>query len=169
MWKPNIRDTTPEGAQTRAELARVAKIEQTKGNKMTGAELGYRYVDSPLIAAEPGDGPQHDFMNYTPTTWPGARLPHAWLEDGSAVQDRIGNDLRYTLLRLGKTQADTPGLQKAFAALGAPLHVLDIPDDAPRNIYGYDLLLLRPDMHVVWRGNLLSEDPEKLARLATGN
>jgi 2-polyprenyl-6-methoxyphenol hydroxylase-like FAD-dependent oxidoreductase len=169
MWRPNIRDDTPEGAQTRAELARVAKIEQTKGNKMTGAELGYRYVDSPLITAEPGEGPVHDFMNYTPTTWPGARLPHAWLADGTAMQDRLGNKLSYTLLRLGNTPADTTGLQRAFAALGAPLQTLDIPDDAPRAVYGYDLLLLRPDMHVVWRGNAAPEDAEKLAKMATGN
>jgi 2-polyprenyl-6-methoxyphenol hydroxylase-like FAD-dependent oxidoreductase len=169
MWRPNIRDNTPEGERTRAELARVAKIEQTKGNKMTGAELGYRYTDSRLIVSEPGDGPQHDFMNYMPTTWPGARLPHVWLDDGSAMQDRIGNGLAYTLLRLGRTQADTAGLQRAFATLGAPLHVLDIPDEAPRAVYGYDLLLLRPDMHVAWRGNAAPEDPDKLARMATGN
>jgi hypothetical protein len=169
MWRPNIRDDTPEGAQTRAELTRVAKDEQTKGNKMTGAELGYRYEHSPLVAAEPGEPPAHDFINYTPTTWPGARLPHAWLDDRAAVQDRIGNDLRYTLLRLGHTQADTAGLQRAFAALGAPLQILDIPDAAPRAVYGCDLLLLRPDLHVVWRGNAPPDQPENLARMATGN
>jgi 2-polyprenyl-6-methoxyphenol hydroxylase-like FAD-dependent oxidoreductase len=168
MWKPNIRDKTPEGAQTRAELAHVAKVEQTKGNKMTGAELGYRYVGSPLIASEPGEGPQHDFMNYTPTSWPGARLPHVWLDDRAAMQDRIGNNLTYTLLRLGRTSADTAGLKTAFAALGAPLQILDIPDDAPRAVYGHDLLLLRPDMHVVWRGNAPPDDPVKLARMAVG-
>ena len=47
----------PAGAATRADLARVADVEQRKTNEMLGAELGYRYVDSPLIAAEPGDGP----------------------------------------------------------------------------------------------------------------
>jgi 2-polyprenyl-6-methoxyphenol hydroxylase-like FAD-dependent oxidoreductase len=169
MWKPNIRDNTPEGAQTRAELAHVAKVEQTKGNKMTGAELGYRYTDSPLVAAEPGEGPEHNFMEYVPTTWPGARLPHVWLGDGTAMQDRIGNGLTYTLLRLGHSEADTEGLQRAFAALGSPLQILDIPDEAARNIYGYDLLLLRPDLHVVWRGNAAPQDAEKLAKMATGN
>jgi hypothetical protein len=169
MWRPNIRDDTPEGAQTRAELARVAKVEQTKGNKMTGAELGYRYSDSPLIASEPGDGPAHNFMDYVPTTWPGARLPHVWLNDDTAMQDRIGNDLCYTLLRLGASKADTAGLQKAFAALGAPLQMIDIADERPREIYGYDLLLLRPDLHVAWRGNAAPEDPERLAKIATGH
>ena len=45
---------------------------------------------------------------------------------------------------------------------GAPLQILDIPDERPRDIYGYDLLLLRPDMHVAWRGNAPPEDAEKL-------
>ena len=57
----------------------------------------------------------------------------------------------------------------AFAASGAPLQILDIPDERPRDIYGYDLLLLRPDMHVAWRGNAPPQDAEKLARAVTGN
>src|SRR5882762_6369737 len=88
MWKPNIRDNTPEGAGTRANLVRVADIEQRKSNEMLGAELGYRYDGSPLIASEPGEPPPINFIEYRPTTWPGARLPHAWLADGSAMQDR---------------------------------------------------------------------------------
>ncbi len=122
---------------------------------MIGAELGYRYVGSPLIWPEPGEAPEHNFMDYVPTTWPGARLPHVWLDDGSAMQDRIGYGHGYTLLRLGGTRADTAALERAFGDLRAPLQVLDIPDAAPRDIYGHDLLLLRPDLHVVWRGNPL--------------
>src|SRR5262249_37781099 len=57
MWKSNIRDDTPAGAETRAALTRVADIEQRKSNEMTGAELGYRYDGSPLIAAERGESP----------------------------------------------------------------------------------------------------------------
>jgi hypothetical protein len=147
----------------------VADVEQQKATEMIGAELGYRYGSSPLIASEPGEGPEHDFMTYVPTTWPGARLPHAWLSDGSAMQDRIGYGHGYTLLRLGGTQADTGALQRAFDAIGAPLQVLDIADERPRDVYGYDLLLLRPDMHVVWRGNETPAEPEQLAAMATGH
>ena len=52
---------------------------------MIGAELGYRYAGSPLIWPEAGEGPEHNFMKYVPTTWPGARLPHVWLADGSGA------------------------------------------------------------------------------------
>jgi 2-polyprenyl-6-methoxyphenol hydroxylase-like FAD-dependent oxidoreductase len=166
-WQPNIRDDTPEGAATRANLVRIADVEQRKSNEMIGAELGYSYRGSPLIAPEPGEGPRSDFRNYVPTTTPGARLPHAWLDDGSAMQDRIGYGHGYCLLRLGGTRADTSGLASAFAALGAPLQILDVPGERPRDVYGCDLLLLRPDMHVAWRGN---EAPaEGLAAMATGH
>jgi hypothetical protein len=60
-------------------------------------------------------------------------------------------------------------LQRAFAVIGAPLQVLDIADERPRDVYGYDLLLLRPDMHVVWRDNDAPAEPAKLAALATGH
>src|SRR5262249_11455169 len=52
---------------------------------------------------------------------------------------------------------------------GAPLDVLDIQDERARDVYGYDLLLLRPDLHVVWRGNRLPDNPGELAAIATGH
>lgn len=166
-YRPNMRDNTPEGAETRANLTRIAEVEQRKSNEMIGAELGYVYGGSPVIWQEPGDAPEPDFMKYVPTTWPGARLPHVWLDDGRALHDQIGGG--YTLLRLAGTQADTSGLAPAFAAYGAPLTILDIGDERPRELYGYDLLLVRPDLHVVWRGNRLPADPARLAALATGH
>jgi 2-polyprenyl-6-methoxyphenol hydroxylase-like FAD-dependent oxidoreductase len=61
------------------ELVRVAEVEQRKSNEMIGAELGYRYAGSPIIADEPG-APEDDFRTYVPTSWPGARLPHgSWI------------------------------------------------------------------------------------------
>jgi hypothetical protein len=50
----------------------------------------------------------------------------------------------------------------------APLDVLAIRDDVARDIYRYDLLLVRPDLHVVWRGNQIPENAEAIAAVATG-
>jgi len=166
QYRPNIREDTPEGAATRENMVRVASVEQPKSNEMIGAELGYRYVNSPVVCDVPG-GPEHLFRAYEPTTWPGARLPHVWLADGTAMQDRIPFE-GCTLLRLGRTRADTSALEQALRACGAPLTVLEIPDDAPRQVYGQDLLLLRPDLHVVWRGNGPPEDAREVAAIATG-
>jgi 2-polyprenyl-6-methoxyphenol hydroxylase-like FAD-dependent oxidoreductase len=166
QYRPNIRDATPEGQATRDNLAAVANGEQRKTNEMIGAELGYRYVGSPVIWEEPG-GPEHLFREYVPTTWPGARLPHVWLREGCSVHDVIGDG--YTLLRLGRTKVDTAGLERSMRAYGAPLNVTTIDEQAPRDVYGFDLVLLRPDLHVVWRGNAPPGDPAQLAAVATGH
>ena len=166
MWRPSICDDTHAGEEARRNLSAVADIEQRKSNEMIGAELGYRYVDSPIICNMPG-GPEHLFRDYQPTTWPGARLPHVWLDDGTPIQDRISDG--YTVLKLGGTGADTSGLKQAIQSYGAPVSVLDVPDSVARDVYGYDLILLRPDMHVVWRGQGVPEDPAKVAAIATGH
>ncbi len=167
MWRPNIREQSPAGQQSRDILKMVANVEQRKTNEMVGAELGYRYVDSPVIMDIPG-GPEHLFREYQPSTWPGARLPHVWLDDGTAMQDRIPVE-GYTLLRLGGTQTPTEPLEMALESHGPPVTVLDIPDRVVREVYGHDLVLLRPDMHVVWRGNTLPEDSKGIATTATGH
>jgi len=146
------------------ELVAVAEVEQRKSNEMIGAELGYRYVGSPIVSEEPG-GPEHLFREYVPTTWPGARLPHVWLEGHVAMQDRLGSG--YTLLRLGGCREDVSGLKSAMG--DTPFEILDIPDAAARDLYGCDLILLRPDLHVAWRGNQAPAESRKLASLATGN
>jgi 2-polyprenyl-6-methoxyphenol hydroxylase-like FAD-dependent oxidoreductase len=166
LWRPNIRDNTAAGEQTRYILSTIADIEQRKSNEMIGAELGYRYVDSPVICNVPG-GPEHLFREYHPTTWPGARLPHIWRDDGSAMQDQLPDG--YAILKLGRTKADASGLEKAIRARGAPVTVLDVPDRIAREIYGFDLILVRPDMHVVWRGNAPPEDAAEVAAIATGH
>jgi 2-polyprenyl-6-methoxyphenol hydroxylase-like FAD-dependent oxidoreductase len=166
LWRPDIGDNTPAGKQTRDVLIATADIEQRKTNEMIGAELGYRYVNSPIICEVPG-GPEHLFREYQPTTWPGARLPHVWLDDGTAMQDRIGDG--YTILKLSRSKADITGLERGIRAYGAPVEVLEIPDQIARDIYQYDLLLLRPDMHVVWRGHEPPEDAAEVAAIATGH
>jgi hypothetical protein len=83
------------------------------------------------------------------------------------VHDAIGDG--YTLLRLGGSKADTSGLERAMHALGAPFDDLTIDAAAPRDVYGYDLILVRPDLHVVWRGNTAPADPSAVARVVTGH
>lgn len=169
MYRPGIHDASPAGATIRRDLARVADVEQRKTNEMIGAELGYRYVDSPVIADVPG-GPEHLFRQYVPTTWPGARLPHVWLDDGTAMQDKLGDG--YTLLKLGsavREDLNTDSLERPLRDRGVPLEIVSIADEVAREVYGYDLLLIRPDLHVVWRGNKLPEEPLVLIDIAIGN
>ena len=161
----DIFDDTPSGEARRQALAEAANVEQRKTNEMIGAELGYRYTDSHVIWNEPG-GPEHLFREYHPSTWPGTRLPHLWLDDRTPVQDHIPDG--YVLLRTDGN-ADDAGLASAFRDLCAPLSVVSLDDNNLRDIYGYNLILLRPDMHVAWRGQEPHEDPAHLAAVATGH
>ena len=166
QWRLEIVDDTATGRAVRDNLAGVAAVEQRKVNEMIGAELGYRYVDSPIIDNIPG-GPEHLFRDYRPTSWPGARLPHVWLDDGTPIQDRISS-VGYTLLCLNRRH-ETAALETAFRRRSAPFGVLHVASEPARAIYERDLILLRPDMHVVWRGNNPPDNPAELAALATGH
>ncbi|MCD9027977.1 FAD-dependent monooxygenase [Luteimonas sp. BDR2-5] len=155
-----------EGEAARAALAPLAQAEQRRVHDMVGAELGYHYAGSPIVASEPGAPPPWDRVRYVPSAQPGARLPHAWLPDGRAVFDLHGTG--YTLLALtGAPHADA--LRAAFARIGAPLEVIAVEAPELVEVYGAPLLLLRPDLHVVWRGARLSDAPPDLADIATGH
>ncbi len=167
-WRPEITEDTPAGERARARLAEVADRQQRWSNDLAGIELGYRYASSPLIMSEDGAGPDPDSFSYTPTTWPGARLPHLWLDDGTPVQDHLGRC--FTLLHSPGTHADVPALASAFARLGAPFATFPLRSAAAEAVYeSHRLILVRPDLHIVWRGHRRLPDPGHLAEVATGH
>ena len=162
----DIFSGTPHGEASKQALVQVADSEQRKGNRMIGAELGYRYVDSPCIDNIPG-GPEHRVGEYHPNVWPGSRLPHCWLDDGTAIQDHLPET--YILLSLGTKPPDTTRIRKSFEATGAPVTEVKVESDRIRDLYGFDFLVLRPDMHVVWRGTQVPRNASELVSVATGH
>jgi hypothetical protein len=160
-----LYEKSSQGDAARHRLAAVANVEQRKVNEMAGAELGYRYVDSPIIDDIPG-GPEHLFLEYRPTTWPGARLPHVWLTDGTPVHDRVPIT-GFTLLRVAD-RATTAPIEAAFHARGVPLQVVTLRGDTIRDVYERDLVLVRSDLHVVWRGDRPPDDSGRLAAVTAG-
>src|SRR5262249_17160380 len=78
---PQYPRSYPGGRRDSGHARAIGQRGAAKSKEMIGAELGYRYVGSPVIWPEPADGPEHNLMAYVPTTWPGARLPHVWLAD----------------------------------------------------------------------------------------
>jgi hypothetical protein len=90
-----------------------------------------------------------------------------WLKDATAIQDRLRPE-RYTLIDVVGGHDEGP-LLAAFETLGAPLDVLVVADPALRAVYERDLVLVRPDMHVAWRGNRLPQAVDELAAKVTGH
>ncbi|MBC8293107.1 MAG: FAD-dependent monooxygenase [Proteobacteria bacterium] len=136
-------------------------------NESLGLEMGYCYSDSPVVCHEDGPAPAFDALRYQPSTRPGVRSPSAFLADGRALFDLIGKG--FTLARFA--YHDVSRIERAAAACGLPLTVLDLldpGDDAVRCLYERDLVLIRPDQHVAWRGNSPPADPAALIDLVRG-
>jgi 2-polyprenyl-6-methoxyphenol hydroxylase-like FAD-dependent oxidoreductase len=119
-------------------------------NEYRGIELGYRYGDSPVVCHEDSPEPPWRPQEYTPTTWPGGRPPSLVLDDGEPIYDRFAAS--FTLVDfVGDGSADP--LLDAAAAQGVPVGHTVVADPAARQTWERDLVLLRPDHHVAWRGN----------------
>lgn len=164
-WRPNIREDSADGAATRAEVGRLANIVQRRSHEMTGIELGYSYAGSPIICSEPPPFHESETFRYLPSASPGSRFPHVWLKDRRALQDVVGDG--YTLLDFGG--GETEGLKRAMRAIGAPLDVLRLDEPKAHLIAARRLVLLRPDLHVAWRGDVLPDDCTDLAATVTGH
>jgi 2-polyprenyl-6-methoxyphenol hydroxylase-like FAD-dependent oxidoreductase len=166
VWGPEVTDDTSQGAAKRAEIGHAADLHHRRVHEMIGVELGYSYAGSDLIAYEPGNITDWDTTTYTAHTRPGVRVPHIWLRDGRAIQDALGEDYNFIDLT---GRCDSRELEAAFGRLGAPLHVLRIDDPHARTVYECPLLLLRPDLHIYWRGDTLPDTVTELAEAATGH
>ncbi|MFI9583663.1 FAD-dependent monooxygenase [Streptomyces sp. NPDC052236] len=134
-------------------------------NEYTGIERDYRYHDSPVICHEDAPQPPWSPRHYTPTTRPGSRPPSLLLDDGTPLYDRFAPS--FTLIDFaGDHSADA--LLKAAAAQGLPVSHSVVSDAGARQAWERDLVLLRPDHHVAWRGNTAPADPAAVIQRVRG-
>ncbi|HEX6770125.1 MAG TPA: FAD-dependent monooxygenase, partial [Candidatus Binatia bacterium] len=159
-FSPQIIEDSDEGRQLR-EKARAA-IMRTRAKEFqhdsAGIELGYRYENSPICIADGTPAPELDHGLYVPSTWPGARAPHAWLKDGHSTLDLFGKG--FVLLNL--SGANTSSLTARAKQVGLPLEVVNLNEPKVREIYERDLVLVRPDGHVAWRGDSVPDNPSAI-------
>lgn len=155
----NFLDDTPEGAELRAAVGREAERLHVQQFACAGLNFGYFYDQSPLIVYDGTAMLDYTMADYTPSTIPGCRVAHFWLRDGRSLYDALGQD--YTLLRLDAETAIEPLLQCA-KNMQMPLHVLELTAESTPDCYSHRLLIVRPDQHVAWRGDVLPDDLEAL-------
>lgn len=163
---PLLGETGAAGEAARAAAA--LEIERLKAPEFSslGLVLGYAYEGSPLVHDGEPERPPLEVSRYEPSARPGHLAPHAWLSTDTSLYDRFG--VGYTLLVLGPADIETGSLADAVAQAGVPLTVVRLDQAAVRQLYGADLVLVRPDQHVAWRGARIDDVPALIA-VMTGN
>lgn len=162
-----------EGRTRRARLAQIMEVQRMEW-QAHDIELGYHY-DLGAVMPDGTPTPERDPLGqtYVPTTRPGHRLPHAWLErDGRRIST-------LDLVRPGTfvllTGCKTSGWAEAAAAVarrsGVPIEVVEVSDASAvhdvdrtwrhlRAVSADGAILVRPDQHVGWRSMEASTDPQ---------
>jgi hypothetical protein len=128
-----------------------------------GLALGYTYA-SPIVAREAGPPPPQDISTYRPSTYPGSRAPHAFLQDGHSTLDLFGTG--FVLMRFG--DGDTADFARAFDARRVPFQAIDITEPEIATLYERRLVLVRPDGHVAWRGDEQPSDSGAIVDMVRG-
>jgi 2,4-dichlorophenol 6-monooxygenase len=167
------KDDTPAAAGQRERLRRALALKDYEFNAH-GVEFNQRYR-SAAVVADGTEEPAYDRdpqLYYHPTTWPGARLPHCWVEHGGrrvSTIDLAGKG-RFALLtgiggdgwaRAAEAVSARTGVEIAPFVIGPGRDVLDLYGDwaALSQVGERGCVLVRPDLHVAWRSHDLVADP----------
>jgi hypothetical protein len=102
---------------------------------------------------------------YQPSTVPGCRAPHVWLDGRRSLYDELGP--YYTLVRVDPLINIGPLVQAAHKR-GVPIKVLDLKPSEADGQYEMGLTLVRADQYVAWRGNSVPADPMELVDVIRG-
>ena len=171
---------TSRGRERRKELRQAVDLQNYQFN-CHGVELGQRYESAAVVQdgttpAKPDRDPQ---LYYHATTFPGASLPHVWLQRARrriSTLDLVGHG-RFTLLigvggdkwrEAAEVAAASTGVCLDVVSIGGPncdAHDVDGRWQSVAAISESGCLLVRPDRHIAWRQAELGDHPG--ARLAT--
>ena len=145
-----LEEASPEGEHARSIASDYLNGHVRREFNIPGVTFGGRYDQSPLIVADGTQPPEDAANTYTPSACPGGRPPHAWLPDGSSLFDSF--NFEWTLLVLGEVPADYSAFENAAEKLKLDLKVVrhSMSDLTP--LYEANLVLIRPDQIVAWRG-----------------
>ncbi|UKY53847.1 FAD-dependent oxidoreductase [Streptomyces inhibens] len=168
------RSDAADGIKRRQALEDAIQLKNYEFNAH-GVEMNHRYVSTAVLQDAGSDDTyaRDPELFHQPTTRPGAKLPHAWLVNGTghrlSTLDVVGKGM-FTLvtgLSGGVWESAAAGCRDA---LGIPLNVVRIGAENSRDAYGEwrriaempedGCLLVRPDGHIAWRCSTAPESGE---------
>ena len=144
-----------------------------------GVEMNHRYKSNSVLTEgdkEPEFKKDKELF-YEPTTYPGARIPHAWVYDKTGVKHSLldlcgkGNFSIFTgiggeeWLKAAKNIETQLGIKIQCNIIGPDQDFEDHAGEwsSIREISDSGLILVRPDQHICWRSkDMMSNSSEKL-------
>jgi 2,4-dichlorophenol 6-monooxygenase len=155
----------------RQRQVQAAIDEQAEHFNMRGLDLGYCYDGTAIITDGAPPRPDNPVMQYRPSTTPGARMPHAWINrsgERCSTLDLLSYDA-FTLLH-DPRDSDAANLAEALRKDGYPVNAVAVgpsADNEPADetfAVLFDLaeqpLLIRPDGHIAWRARVHADLPD---------
>ncbi|MGW6532844.1 FAD-dependent monooxygenase [Streptomyces venezuelae] len=169
-------EQSPIGEVVRARTAEILDTHRA-GCQAHDFEIGFHYEQGALVpdgSNPPARVPMRDV--YRPTTRPGHRLPHAWLEqDGRrlSTHDLTGSPAGFVLITGAEGTAWTEAAAQVAEKLSLPIRAVRIGAGAEftdvdggwaqvREVAGDGAVLVRPDNHVAWRSTGAADQPAEL-------
>ncbi|WP_179403943.1 FAD-dependent monooxygenase [Burkholderia guangdongensis] len=176
----HARSQSTKAAELQRDAIREALAYKRYELDAHGVEMNQRYRSSAAVTdgQEEPAFPRDRELYYQPTTWAGARLPHAWIFDARGRQlstlDLAGHG-RFTLFTGLGGEAWVEAAKQVGEALGLKIdvHVIgprqgysDHTGDWARirEVSDSGAVLVRPDHHVAWRSASLPGNPQEELR-----
>ncbi|MBV1778461.1 FAD-dependent monooxygenase [Paeniglutamicibacter sp. ABSL32-1] len=167
------KENSPEGAARRKALRAALDNKDYEFNAQ-GTEIG-QFYESSAVVSDGGTRPeptQDPMLHHQKSTYPGLRLPHAWIGDRDrkfSTHD-IAKGTGFTLFTgiTGQAWADAAaevasrlGIELAAVVIGEGLEVQDLYGDwlHQREVDEDGVILVRPDKHIGWRSHRMVQDP----------
>lgn len=168
------KENSPEGARRRAALRAALDAKDYEFNAQ-GTEIGHFYNSTAVVTdgkARP-ELTQDAMLHHQKSTFPGLRLPHAWLGDAKEKYSThdIAKGTCFTIFTGITGQAWADAAVKVSERLGLDIKAVVIGEGQPvQDLYGDwlrqreveedGLILVRPDKHIGWRAMSMVADPE---------
>ncbi len=167
-------DATADAEKQRAELNEAIAFKKYEFDAH-GVEMNQRYTSDAVVTdGDPEPAFERDAeLHYQSTTWPGARLPHAWVFDLKGAKhstlDLCGKG-RFTLLtgiggqpwlEAAEQVGSELGIDIRTHLIGPRCEMVDHTGDwaRAREVQDSGCVLVRPDHHVAWRSKELAQEP----------
>jgi len=167
MWRNmDARKANTAEAAIQRETLRRAIARKCYEFNTHGVEMNQRYCSAAVVpdgTSEPAFSRDAE-LYYQPTTWPGARLPHVWLQKGGrqiSTLDVAGKGRFVVFTGIGgegwveaaRKTAGLYGIDITAFVIGPGRDLTDLYGEwaDAREISEAGCLLVRPDAHVGWR------------------